>query len=68
MTYSDRPDPVNCPNCGRFMGWDSEKEEFTCSCSGYECIKDPTRPGWITISKKSEPRVHERRRSEVKTQ
>lgn len=53
------PDPVNCPNCGKFMAWDSQLEEYTCSCKGYECIKSIDRPGWITIRKKDEPRIHE---------
>jgi len=55
--------PVNCPNCGKFMGWDSENKEFTCSCGGSECIEDPNRPGWVTIRKKKDHRVHEYRRS-----
>ena len=63
MRDFDTPDPVNCPNCGRFMGWDSEKEEYTCSCGGAVCHKDPDRPGWITVSRARDVRVHERRRS-----
>ena len=59
----DEYDPINCPNCGRFMGWDAYDEEFTCSCGGSECIKHPDRPGWITIRKKQDHKVHEYRKA-----
>lgn len=59
----DEYDPINCPNCGRFMAWDAYDEEFTCVCGGSECIKDPNRKGWITIRKKRNHNVHEYRKA-----
>ncbi len=56
-------EPINCPNCGRFMEWDAYDGEFTCSCDGSESIKDPDREGWLTIRKKSDHSVHEYRKA-----
>ena len=58
-----RYERVYCPNCGRLMHWDAYNEEFVCTCGGSECIKDPDNPGWITIRKTQEHRVHEYRRA-----
>lgn len=29
----------NCPNCGKFMTFDSAKAAFTCKCNGIRCEK-----------------------------
>lgn len=27
--------PPNCPNCGKFMGWDSKTGLHKCNCNGF---------------------------------
>lgn len=45
--------PFNCPNCGRFMLFNSAKGEFTCKCKGIWNLKEPHK---ITIISKTKPK------------
>jgi len=51
-------EPVNCPNCGKFLKWNYEKDRYVCSCKQVGTFIN-REIGMVTVFKIEEPEIHE---------